>query len=270
MTTSRPRLSRARSGFTLVELMIVIGIILILIGLLFPAISAVRRQAAASATKQEMSRIQIACNAYYQDFRAYPGPIPESMLATQSPPAVTLTSGGSTYPLTGISPSPAPTLVTSSENLYLGLCGSLSFPGVTGSPTFGYTQITGAPPGPANLGGSPGTHPTYINYSAFETTFTNSTDMSTGEASNGSNPNIFPIISATDSCIPEFVDHFSPARPILYLRARVGTTGMLNLIGQANAATVNMMRTNSSHTDGLRRSHFNPVQLQFRTRIRWE
>ncbi|HEX4124341.1 MAG TPA: prepilin-type N-terminal cleavage/methylation domain-containing protein [Tepidisphaeraceae bacterium] len=233
-----PAPCRHRSAFTLVELLVVIGIILILLGLLFPAISAVRREAAASATRQEMGRLQIAINAYYIDFHAYPGPIPESMLASQSvttPP----TLGAST--LTGTNGKP----VTSSENLFLGLEGGLTFPGITGSTVFAYTppSSTSGPTGPASLNAAnPGVKPPYMSYSTGETTYDGSADGKAGFASNAGDSYLKAISGATDSVVPEFIDHFSPAMPILYLRARAGvvcsttTDTMLNLINQTNAA----------------------------------
>jgi prepilin-type N-terminal cleavage/methylation domain-containing protein len=260
MNRSAKRSPNLRSGFTLVELLVVIGIILILIGLLFPAISAVQKQARASATKQEMSRIQSACNAYYLDFRAYPGPLSESQVYPQGtyqgtpipttpycPIPISVTGS---YPLTlaaGASPTPSfPNGVTSTENLFLGLEGCLAYyPGPTPPAGFYYTPPASAPSGPASLNpANPGVHASYLNYSPKEITFDGASDAKTGLASNINNSNILPITAgtATDSSIPEFVDHFSPTRPILYMRARVGITcsatanTMLNHIGTKSTA----------------------------------
>jgi prepilin-type N-terminal cleavage/methylation domain-containing protein len=242
MTRSGKRSTNSRPGFTLVELLVVIGIILILIGLLFPAISAVQKQARASATKQEMSRLQSACNAYYLEFRAYPGPLSENQVYPQQGgcPVIPV-AADSVVGIYQLSQNPSNTTntfkitngVTSSENLYLGLEGQLIYPGPNSTPVFWYTPPSSGPTGPASLNpANPGVHASYLNYSPKETTYDSSSDGAAGLASNGGNANILPIAAgtATDSSIPEFVDHFSPARPILYMRARVGTTGMLYTI----------------------------------------
>src|SRR5512133_3397557 len=65
----------ASRGFTLVELLVVIGIIVILIGLLIPAVGYVRTAARVSSTQSLLVQLQGACEQYYQDFRAYPGPL---------------------------------------------------------------------------------------------------------------------------------------------------------------------------------------------------
>ncbi|HVY60712.1 MAG TPA: prepilin-type N-terminal cleavage/methylation domain-containing protein [Planctomycetota bacterium] len=64
--------ARAAAGFTLMELMIAIGIIAILAALIFPAMTAARRSAGVKATKATIERIKLACEAYFADFGDYP------------------------------------------------------------------------------------------------------------------------------------------------------------------------------------------------------
>ncbi|MGN6726721.1 MAG: type II secretion system protein, partial [Tepidisphaeraceae bacterium] len=69
---ARPQSAR-RSGFTLVELLIVIGIIAILVGILLPVAGRVRVAAKRTQTLATMSKIEQACEQYYSAFGAYPG-----------------------------------------------------------------------------------------------------------------------------------------------------------------------------------------------------
>jgi prepilin-type N-terminal cleavage/methylation domain-containing protein len=62
------------SAFTLIELLVVIAIIAILIGLLFPAFRAVQDQAKKTQTKNDLTQIVNAVNAYYTDYGRYPLP----------------------------------------------------------------------------------------------------------------------------------------------------------------------------------------------------
>src|SRR2546430_4362232 len=59
-------------GFTLIELLVVIAIIAILIGLLFPAFSAVQDQAKRTQAKNDLTQIVTAVNAYYTEYGKYP------------------------------------------------------------------------------------------------------------------------------------------------------------------------------------------------------
>jgi prepilin-type N-terminal cleavage/methylation domain-containing protein len=64
-----PRRDRA---FTLIELLVVIAIIAILIGLLFPALSAVQNQARKTQAKNDLTQIVNAVNAFYTEYGKYP------------------------------------------------------------------------------------------------------------------------------------------------------------------------------------------------------
>src|SRR5438132_6278073 len=61
-----------KPGFTLIELLVVIAIIAILIGLLFPAFSAVQDQAKRTQAKNDLTQIVTAVNAYYTEYGKYP------------------------------------------------------------------------------------------------------------------------------------------------------------------------------------------------------
>jgi prepilin-type N-terminal cleavage/methylation domain-containing protein len=63
---------RVRQGFTLVELLVVIAILMILMGLLMPALSAARYSARKGAARAEVKQIETAWKAFYDDYRMLP------------------------------------------------------------------------------------------------------------------------------------------------------------------------------------------------------
>jgi prepilin-type N-terminal cleavage/methylation domain-containing protein len=64
--------SSHETAFTLIELLVVIAIIAILIGLLFPAFSAVQNQARRTQAKNDLTQIVTAVNAFYTEYGRYP------------------------------------------------------------------------------------------------------------------------------------------------------------------------------------------------------
>lgn len=67
-------LRRSRPGFTLVELLVVIGIIAVLIGFLLPALSRARENANRVACASNMRQFFNACMLYAADWKTLPGP----------------------------------------------------------------------------------------------------------------------------------------------------------------------------------------------------
>src|SRR5688500_3673436 len=67
-------------GFTTIELLVVIGIIVPLISLLIPVVGKVRDSARATDTAAWVQQLGGAIEAYHTDFKAYPGPLPNDAI----------------------------------------------------------------------------------------------------------------------------------------------------------------------------------------------
>ncbi len=74
-------ISQQRRGFTLIEILVVVGIIALLIGILLPALSKVQEKAKVTQTMGLMQEFSKACDAFQQEFGRYPGLVPEEILA---------------------------------------------------------------------------------------------------------------------------------------------------------------------------------------------
>lgn len=88
-TPSHASESRARGGFTLTEMLVVIGIIALLLGILLPALSAVQERARKTQTENLLQEFGKACETFQQQFGFYPGLVPEAILANSANPQIT-------------------------------------------------------------------------------------------------------------------------------------------------------------------------------------
>jgi len=214
-------------GFTVIELLVVIGIIAILVGLLFPIVRGVRYAAYAASTQNEISVISNAINQYYTTFNAYPGPLSDDQLC--NPGAVT-TYGLSIRP-TEINPpyyntsNPA-TFISGSENLVLGLLGGLARD-TSGDGYLLWFNKAAVGQGSMNLNQN-----APQRFEAF-------LQPPTSWLSSSLNPlNLNPQGNGEfldqagrwcgDTNIPKFVDQFPDPLPIIYVRARRGAQRILD------------------------------------------
>jgi prepilin-type N-terminal cleavage/methylation domain-containing protein len=209
------QIANRKSGFTLVELLVVILIIGILVGILIPVVTKIKTKGYAATTLAQINALRGAIEAYQGTYNAYPGPIPDHYMY-QLPPG--------TPPLpTGVQPSPmGNSQMTQHENAVLGIMGGLSLVG--GVVTFNPNDVGN---GPRNLSpGNPAQHAPFYN---------NTKELTQGFFSDKVDGAGKPIASCYDSSVPEFVDRFSEPLPILYLRARRGAKGVMSDMKNYNA-----------------------------------
>ena len=77
-----PSQSPSRSGFTLIELIIVMSLIAVLAGVLTPAVGSMLRSKARGATIEEMQLLAQATLGYYRDTRNFPTALTQLMAGT--------------------------------------------------------------------------------------------------------------------------------------------------------------------------------------------
>ncbi len=231
MPTLRPQTRADRSAFTLVELLVVIGILIILMGLLLPVISHVRIAVYKTDTQNEIDQIASACNQYYATFNAYPGPFSNDQLETNSNrlPLFFLETYNNTN---NTFSAPTPALVTGSENLVLGLMGGLRAGDQANRWALSPTEVG---LGPLSLNpASPSRTPAFFPNGSTYLLWCQKTGLAAGNPvvqSTSYQPAYYNFLitsrftdqaqnKANDTCIPEFVDRFPVPgpMPILYLR----------------------------------------------------
>ncbi len=199
----RPQRHRP-SGFTLVEALLVVGLIAVLMSILIPVVSGVRKRGYEVRTRALMEKLASAIRVYQGDFRAYPGPLPNAIPG----------SGG-------LVTLPVGMTITSTENLTLGLLGGLDAPPTTFTPS--QRTQDWPPSGPLSLNpANPKRYHAYIDYAAGETDW-DPTKKGSYKSQYG-----YLAPNCTDSDVPEFVDAYSEPMPILYLRARPGAKAVIN------------------------------------------
>ena len=178
--------SRLPRGFTLTEMLVVIGIIVLLIGILIPVVGRVRTASYEATSRAQMQSLVTAIERYHQDHKAYPGPLSKTDdFSLDTEPR------------------------TSTENLTLGLLGGVFLDGTT--PSFN-PDLVGA--GPMNLNpAKPKKFAAYVEKIPAEMTGGPAAEYLLGAA-----------ITLPDTAIPEFLDRFPDRKPVLYMRARNGAS----------------------------------------------
>ena len=229
------------SAFTLIELLVVIGIIALLASILFPVISKVRESAREADTKSLISTIENACQAYKQDFNAFPGPLSNAYICAQEQTSFGIVPNGwrnsdtgiglVTYNAAGVATRNPNGFndarvendgtvgdgqrVTEAENVVLGLLGGVSVNKTQAGNFFLEFDPSTVGEGAALLNPvRPGRAKPYMQKAS----------LSQGQFAddNGLDPTANGFTRSHDSIIPEFVDRFSQPMPILILRSRTG------------------------------------------------
>jgi prepilin-type N-terminal cleavage/methylation domain-containing protein len=195
------RTRRRRPAFTLLEMLVVVGIIVLLVSILLPVVGSVRKTAYQTRSAALVAKLATAINNYYNDFKAYPGPLGDDQIDTTP----------ITPPIQGLSVK-----VTGSENLVLGLLGGLKIQATNGAIAYD-PMLVGK--GPASLNQiNPKLYSPYIDFVPSELS------PSTGTGNSLQYQQVNQTSSNPDSPVPEFMDSFPDpdTRPIIYMRARVG------------------------------------------------
>lgn len=231
---------RRQHGFTLVELLVVIGIIVLLASILIPTISHVRTTVHQTATASRVQVLMAAIDNYFHANNAYPGPIADANLSTG-----TFTPNKGMLQIPDISTN-KPVAITGTENLTLALSGGVSMTkDVSGNPQLVYD--------PAKVGNGPWSLNPFKPATRYGPYVQSKEAGLEQQASGGlwvswADPNHpgDPVANHSlysDDAIPEYTDAYPDAMPILYVRAVTGVSGSIigasdgtNTVAQGNAA----------------------------------
>jgi prepilin-type N-terminal cleavage/methylation domain-containing protein len=193
-----------RGGFTLVELLVVIGIIALLIGILIPVVSNVRKSAYIANTKNLLQKISAACTSYQLVFHSAPGVLPNK--------AYDYSSGDQTPGY--YFQDPAYATFTQTEDLVCALSGGLTKDLRDAASKLDYkSDYLGQ--GPTSFNPlNPSKSQAFI---AADPVDLSPRDQPLSDPANGLNQTF-----VKDTKVSEFMDKFPDPRPVIYLRANPG------------------------------------------------
>src|SRR5690349_16981317 len=72
------------AAFTLIELLVTLVIIVVLVGILIPTVSRVRKSAQAATVQSQINTLVGAIERFHQEQGRYPGPLADSQLETNT------------------------------------------------------------------------------------------------------------------------------------------------------------------------------------------
>jgi len=207
----------------MIELLVVIGIIVLLIGLLVPVISRVRTSAATANVTNQMHRISAAIMNYHNDFQAYPGALPNGAFAPPGPGGFFTNSAAfSTY--------------TQSEDLVMALRGGLKFKTGTTTLDLNQNEVDLGPVSFNQAGVAPRKNAYVANIPA--------EFPPVGQAISASANELPGLTYVVDSVAPEFLDAYSVPRPILYIRANASAAaGVNNIVYNTKSGAFNASKS---------------------------
>ncbi len=104
--------SSSRRAFTLVELLVAVAIILVLVGILLPALGKVTTKARVTSTQATMNEFAKACDTFQQQFGYYPGIVPEHILAATTNSPISGTENALLHLMGGVVRDDDPTYAT--------------------------------------------------------------------------------------------------------------------------------------------------------------
>jgi prepilin-type N-terminal cleavage/methylation domain-containing protein len=244
----RPSHPRA---FTLVELLVVIGIIAILIGLVVTVVPKIRRAAFAASTSAQLSAISGAIQQYYGDYKAYPGPLANNQLGSFYDPGTKIYANAQGFQLVAAPNTAGPVItlgatqlshITGAQNLVLGLLGGLEYnPILYPSNPFFYNLLDifpdgthSGPVGAASLNpNNPRRQQSYLQVKDGEISVPSMMFNGGSGASFADQASRSP----SDAPIPVFLDKYPDPLPILYVRTNAGgkaIVGVRNTDGSGN------------------------------------
>jgi prepilin-type N-terminal cleavage/methylation domain-containing protein len=269
--------TRPRRGFTLLELLITIFIIGILIASTLTIVTKVKRAVYQAETQAQLSALSNAIQQYYNDYKAYPGPLANIQLCANYESGAPNAPYSSSATPTSLSAVNIPATVfpnqnynpgsvlfqanaiTSSQNLVLGLLGGLEMVQQQGgSYLFEYNAqdifsdgSTPAPRGPASLNvTNPRRQQAYIQVKPGEIS-TPSVQYNSGAGASfvdGSQDfNSADGRSPTDAMIPVFLDKYSDPLPILYYRTNIGAPAIVGFRNFSDSTENTKLSTTDSN-----------------------
>lgn len=217
-----PALARPRraSGFTLLELLIAIGIIVVLVSILVPVVTNLRKSAYEADTRQQIAALVSAIELYHGDHGAYPGPFANDLFTNDAPGRLYHDDRQEPTDVAAVNPFPNPLDITAAEGLVLGLLGGLRYDSSLDGYVYEWWKVG---EGPSSLNpDAPKRHAAYaeplnLSWNMAGRTPSRSAGRFTADGA-----------TANDTVIPEYVDRFPTPLPILYLRANVGTDAVIS------------------------------------------